>query len=108
MNSAELDGCVVLAAVFGVDASLSHVRGVARCEEAEVVIEAEDGGIYRVDRSWAESRSMPVDEQVRAAAPAALAALLVGVRYLIAVPPRDADFAIARTPGWKARFERDG
>jgi hypothetical protein len=106
MNSADLDGSAVLAAVFGADATLSHVRGLARCVEGEVVIEAEDGNTYRVDLSWAE-RSFPVDEQVRDEAPAHLRALLVGARYVVAVPPRDADFAIARTPGWKARLTRD-
>lgn len=106
MNPADLDGCVILAAVFGADQTLSHVRGVARYVEGEVVIEAEDGNSYRLNRGWVE-RSLRVDEQVRAEAPAHLAALLVGVRYVVAVPPRDADFAIARTPGWKSRLRRD-
>lgn len=106
MNPADLDGSVVLAAVFGAGATLSHVRGIARYVGGEVVIDAEDGNTYRVERGWAE-HCLPVDEQVRAEAPAHLASLLVGVRYLVAVSPRDADFAIARTPGWKARLRRD-
>lgn len=106
MNPADLEGCVVLAAVFGADATLSHVRGLARCLDGDVVIEAEDGNTYRVDRGWAE-HSVPVDEQVHDEAPAHLTALLAGVRYLVVVPPRDADFAIARTPGWKARLTSD-
>lgn len=106
MNPADLDGAVVLAAVFGTNATLSHVRGVAHCVERELVIEAEDGNTYRVDRHWAE-QCLTVDEQVRSGAPAHLATLLDGVRYVVAVPPRDADFAMARTPGWTARLRRD-
>ena len=107
MNAVDLDGCVVLAAIFGANATLSHVRGVARYVEREVVIEAEDGTMYHVDCGWAERHSLPVDEHVRAEAPAHLSKLLVGVRYVVAVPPPNGDFAIARTPGWKARLIRD-
>lgn len=106
MNPADLDGSVVLAAVFGADATLSHVRGTARAVEGGVMIEAEDGSSYRVDSSWAEW-SLLVDEKVRTEASPDLAALLVGVRYVVVVPPRDSDFAIALTPGWKAHLSRD-
>ncbi|SRR5579872_3044090 len=104
MNSLDLDECVVLAAIFTSEPSVSYARGVARRQGTDVVIECENGSTYRVEAGWAGATAMRVDEQVRAAAPAHLSGLLVGVRYLVAVPPPGEDFAMARTPGWRAQL----
>lgn len=102
MDLCELDGSLVLAVVFGTDSSVRYARGMARCEANEVVIVCEDGNCYKVPSGLARS-AMPVDDAVLASAPQAAAQLLSGVAYVVAVPPSDGDFAIARTPGWKGR-----
>lgn len=106
MNPIDLQGCSVLAVVFGTDTSMRHVRGVAQCGSAEVVISGEDGRMYKVPHEIACS-AMRVDDAIRAAAPEAVGQLMQGVDYVVPVPPSDGNFAIARTPGWHARLPKD-
>lgn len=105
MDSRELDGCLVLASVYGTDASVTYVRGVARCQREYVLIEGEDGTVHRVRNHWA-NWSLRVDEQVLAGLPRAPIDLLAGVAYIVPVPPDDGDFAMARTPGRKGHSKK--
>lgn len=105
MDPNELQGCCVLAAVLGSDASVEYVRGVAQCEATEVLVHGEDGSTYKVPNGLASS-ALRVDDAVRAAAPETYAPMLVGVAYMVLVPTVDGDWAIARTPGWKAHLPK--
>jgi len=99
-----LEGRLVVAAIFGADASVHYVRGVVQCKETEALIKGDDGAIYTIPIDVATSAGR-VDASVRAAAPKPLAALLLDASYVIRVPPTDGNWALARTPGWKARLK---
>lgn len=107
MDPNDLRGCYLLAALLGNDASVTYVRGVAHCEATEVVVKSDDGRTYMVPYEVA-STAMRVDAAVRAAAPATFAPMLLGVEYMVLVPPADGDYAIARTPGWKGHLATGG
>lgn len=106
MDPRELEGCLVLAVVYGSDLSVSYVRGLAKCDANDVLIAGENGKDYKVQNDFASS-SMPVDDAVRAAAPESVVPLLRNVTYVVPVPPPNEDFALATTPpGWRGRLAK--
>lgn len=95
-----------MAAVFPADGSTSYVRGIARCDTSGVAIDVGNGVTYYMPNEWVD-RSILVDEDARAAAPPEFGALLTGVRCVLPVPPPGENFAMARTPNWKATLKPD-